>query len=85
MPVVEITVVEGRTSDQLRALVRETTRAVSTTLEAPIESVRIIVREVPATHFAAGDVTIAERRAGAGGAAVPQADPEPAHETGAPR
>jgi 4-oxalocrotonate tautomerase len=31
---------------------------------APRESVRVILREVPTTHFAAGDVTIAERRAG---------------------
>jgi len=27
-----------------------------------VESVRVVVREVPTTHWSAGDVTIAERR-----------------------
>ena len=30
---------------------------------APRESIRVVLREVPPTHWAAGDVTIAERHA----------------------
>lgn len=63
MPIVEVTLVEGRTAAQLRALVSAVTEAVSTSIDAPKEGVRVIVREVPATHFAAGDITIAERTA----------------------
>ena len=63
MPLVEITLVEGRTPEQIRALMSATTEAVVTSIGAPQESVRVVVREVPATHWAAGDVTIAERRA----------------------
>jgi 4-oxalocrotonate tautomerase len=55
--------VEGRSADQIRALMSTTTDAVVGTIAAPRESVRIVIREVPATHWAAGDVTIAERRA----------------------
>lgn len=65
MPLVEITLVEGRTPEQIRRLLGATTDAVATSVGAPKESIRVVVREVPATHWAAGDVTIAERRAAA--------------------
>jgi 4-oxalocrotonate tautomerase len=63
MPLVEITLVEGRSAEQIRALISATTRAVATSVAAPPRNVRVVVREVPATHWAAGDVTIAERQA----------------------
>ncbi|WOP17816.1 2-hydroxymuconate tautomerase [Raineyella sp. LH-20] len=63
MPLVECTLVEGRTPEQLRALITELTQAVMTSVGAPQQSIRVIVREVPKTHFAAGDETIAERQA----------------------
>ncbi len=62
MPFIEVTLVEGRRPEQLRALITELTRATAATVDAPVENIRVVVREVPATHFAAGDVTIAERR-----------------------
>jgi 4-oxalocrotonate tautomerase len=65
MPVVEVTLVEGRSSQELRAMISAVTTAVSETVAAPRDSIRVIIREVPTTHFAAGDVTIAERRADA--------------------
>lgn len=61
MPLVEVTLVEGRTPQQLRTLVSSLTHAVTDSVGAPLDSVRVVVREVPATHWAAGDVTIAER------------------------
>ena len=61
MPLVEMTLVEGRTPQQIRALIHELTAAVVRSLEVPQQSVRVVVREVPKTHWAAGDVTIAER------------------------
>ncbi|HON74818.1 MAG: tautomerase family protein [Candidatus Lutibacillus vidarii] len=65
MPLIEVTLVEGRSAAQLRTLVSALTQAAVDAVDAPLESVRVILREVPATHFAAGDVTIAERRGGA--------------------
>lgn len=64
MPLIEVTLVEGRSAEQLRALIAGLTRAAVQAVDAPPETVRVVVREVPATHWAAGDVTIAERRAG---------------------
>ena len=63
MPIVEVTLVNGRSPEELRAMISAVTTAVSQTIAAPVESIRVIIREVPTTHFAAGDVTIAERRA----------------------
>jgi 4-oxalocrotonate tautomerase len=64
MPLIEVTMVEGRSPDQLRALIAGLTQAAVDAVGAPKDSVRVVIREVPATHWAAGDVTIAERRAG---------------------
>ena len=62
MPLVEVTMVEGRSGEQLRALISELTAAVEKAVGAPRENIRVVIREVPATHWAAGDVTIAERQ-----------------------
>lgn len=61
MPLVEVTLVEGRSPEQIRALISGLTEAVVTAVDAPQANVRVVVREVPPTHWAAGDVTIAER------------------------
>ena len=65
MPLVEVTLVEGRSPEELRALLAEVHDAVVRAVAAPPESVRVVLREVPATHWSAGGQTIAERR-GAG-------------------
>ncbi len=62
MPFVDVTLAEGRSPEQLRALQHELTHAVVRAIGAPVESVRVVLREVPTTHWSAGDVTIAERR-----------------------
>lgn len=64
MPLIEVTMVEGRSPEQLRALIAALTQAAVDAVGAPKDTVRVVIREVPATHWAAGDVTIAERRAG---------------------
>jgi 4-oxalocrotonate tautomerase len=74
MPFIEVTLVEGRSPEQLRALIGALTRAAVDAIDALQESVRVVVREVPATHWAAGDVTIAERRA-SNPSAAPDPDP----------
>ncbi len=61
MPLIEVTLVEGRTPAQLRTLITALTDAAEAAVQAPRESIRVVLREVPTTHFAAGDVTIAEK------------------------
>ena len=62
MPIVEVTMVQGRTPQQLRALITALTDAVEGAVDAPRSAIRVVLREVPDTHWAAGDVTIAERK-----------------------
>lgn len=63
MPLVEITLAQGRSEAQLRDLLHRVTYAVHDAVAAPVDSIRVVLREVPLTHWAAGDVTIAERQA----------------------
>ncbi|MCC3313773.1 tautomerase family protein [Nocardia africana] len=65
MPLVEVTITEGRSPEQIRALIHEVTGAVERSVDAPLPAIRVVVREVATTHWAAGDITIAERRASA--------------------
>ena len=78
MPLIEVTMVEGRTPQQVRALISALTHAASAAVDAPLDSIRVVVREVPTTHWGAGDVTIAERLESA--EAAPGTDPAPAAE-----
>jgi 4-oxalocrotonate tautomerase len=61
MPLVDVTLVSGRAPEKIRDLIDRLTDAVEQALDAPRPSIRVIVREVPATHWAAGGQTIAER------------------------
>jgi len=56
MPIVEITLVEGRDPAAKRRLVEKVTDAIVDSIAAPRESVRIILREIPGEHFAVGGV-----------------------------
>jgi 4-oxalocrotonate tautomerase len=61
MPLVEISLIEGRPPEQIRLVIRELHEAVVRALGSNPDSVRVIAREIPATHWSAGGVTIAER------------------------
>ncbi len=66
MPIIDITLLEGRPYEKKAALMREVSEVAVRTLGAPPESVRVIVREIPASHFAI--------------AGVPKGSPTPAPE-----
>ena len=61
MPLIQVTLVEGRSPEQLRTLISKLTSAVTDAIGAPKEAIRVVLNEVPDTHWSAGDVTIAER------------------------
>lgn len=54
MPVAQINILEGRTDQQKERLIREVSEAISRSLDAPIETVRIIINEMPKQHFGIG-------------------------------
>jgi len=56
MPIVEITLMEGRTKQQKADLMKAVTEAVVASIAAPAAAVRVILREIPAEHFAVGGI-----------------------------
>ena len=60
MPIVQITLVEGRDEALMSECVREVARTVSRVLNAPLPSVRVFVHLTKPALFAVGDKTKAE-------------------------
>ena len=60
MPHVEITIGAGRTDQQLRSMIHRVHEALADTIGAAPAHIRIVVNEVPRTHWATGDVTLHE-------------------------
>lgn len=56
MPIVEVTLIEGRSHEAKKRLVEEVTNAITSSIGTPREAVRIVIREVPGCHFAVGGV-----------------------------
>ena len=60
MPLIEVTIAEGRSADQIRSMMHQVHTAVLRTIDTRPEFIRVIVREVPRTHWATGDRTLSE-------------------------
>ena len=60
MPLAQITIMEGRSSEMKSELIREVTEAMSKSLQAPKERIRVVIYEVPKTNWGiAGDTAAA--------------------------
>lgn len=57
MPIVNITLVEGRDDAAIKHCIKEVARTVHQTLGAPLATIRVIVQQVPAAHWGVGDET----------------------------
>lgn len=78
MPVVHVYLLEGRPPDRIRALMARITEAVCGVLDVAPERVRVIVSEVPRSHWAVAGVAMDQRPSpDAGGAGPPAAGPRP--------
>lgn len=55
MPIIQVTLVEGRDDAVVENFIREVAQTAARTLEAPLPSVRVMVNTVPPNHFAVGD------------------------------
>jgi 4-oxalocrotonate tautomerase len=60
MPLVQVTMIEGRSQEKKEALIREVTDAVARTADAPLETIRVILYEVPAGQWGVGGVSKAK-------------------------
>lgn len=57
MPLINVQIMEGRPSEKIEKMLENITDAASESLDAPKENVRVIVQEIPKTHWAIGGVT----------------------------
>jgi 4-oxalocrotonate tautomerase len=62
LPLINIQVIEGRSQEKIDALMKNVTETVSESLDAPKKNVRVIVTEVPKTHWCIGGVKASEIR-----------------------
>ena len=60
MPLVQITLVQGRDDDAVSRCVTAVARTVAETLGAPLSTVRVYVQQIPPQHYAVGDRTLQE-------------------------
>jgi len=57
MPIVQISIVEGRDPAAVKRCAKEVARTVHQTLGAPLDTIRVMVHQVPAAPWAVGDET----------------------------
>ena len=78
MPIITVNLLEGRPPEKIEKMITEVSEAAASSLDAPIETVRVMVNEMPAHTFGIGgrpaSVVIAERRAAA--SAEPEGETE---------
>jgi 4-oxalocrotonate tautomerase len=60
MPIVNVNIMEGRSEEKIKVLIENVTLAVSESLDVPSERVRVLVTEVPKTHWGIGGTTAEE-------------------------
>ncbi len=64
MPILDVTLLTGRTAETKAEFIREVTAATVRTLDVKPEAVRVILREVAPEHFAVAGVTKAAQTQG---------------------
>ncbi len=65
MPIIEVTLVEGRSAEKKEALIRALTDAAEQAIDAPRQSIRVLLREIPDAHFGVAGESFAARKAAA--------------------
>ncbi|MFC4766526.1 4-oxalocrotonate tautomerase [Effusibacillus consociatus] len=60
MPIVNIQIMQGRPEEKVKELIRNVTEVVCATLDSPKENVRVLVTEVPKTHWGIGGTPVSD-------------------------
>ncbi|SFJ43742.1 4-oxalocrotonate tautomerase [Thermoflavimicrobium dichotomicum] len=61
MPLAQIHILEGRTPEQKKKMITEVTAALVNSLDVQPENVRVVIYEVPKSHWSIGGMTMEER------------------------
>ncbi|HHY72354.1 MAG TPA: 4-oxalocrotonate tautomerase [Bacillus bacterium] len=62
MPLIQINIIEGRSPEMKEELIKEVTKTVSRTLDAPIETVRVLINEMPPEHWGIAGESVKKKR-----------------------
>lgn len=63
MPIIQVSIVSGRSPDKVERLIRELTNVTAEILEAPVETIKVLVTELEPTHWGSNGESVAARRA----------------------
>jgi len=58
LPIVRIDMLEGRNSEQISQMILDVTTAVANNLQIAPEKVRVLITEIPPSHWAVGGVSL---------------------------
>jgi 4-oxalocrotonate tautomerase len=61
MPIINVQILEGRPKEKVTELIKNLTETTSETLGAPKENIRVLVSEVPKTHWGIGGISVSDR------------------------
>ncbi|MFJ7513034.1 4-oxalocrotonate tautomerase [Peribacillus simplex] len=61
MPIVNIQIMEGRPTEKISSVIARVTDVISEELNSPKENIRVLVTEVPKTHWGIAGVTVENR------------------------
>lgn len=56
MPIIQVQLIEGRPKAKIAEVIQNITNTVAETLDAPKESIRVLVTEIPNTHWGVAGV-----------------------------
>ncbi|CAN0626698.1 4-oxalocrotonate tautomerase family enzyme [Burkholderia sp. lig30] len=61
MPIAHLYILEGRDDEKKERLIAEVTEAIHRAIDAPVDSVRVILTEMPKAHFGIGGQSAKKR------------------------
>lgn len=64
MPLIQVTMVEGRTVEQKHALIRNLSQSMAETLDVPLERIRVALYEISADEWGIGGQPFSVARPG---------------------
>ncbi|GAK14249.1 4-oxalocrotonate tautomerase [Geomicrobium sp. JCM 19039] len=62
MPLIQVSIMEGRSEEKIEKLIHELTKTTAETLGSPIENVRVLVNEMPTTHWGIAGESVAKKK-----------------------
>lgn len=57
MPIVQIQILEGRSIERKKNMIKQVTDAIVESMDVPIENIRVIITEIPHEHWGTGGKT----------------------------